>query len=400
MSRHAAATSEEYSGYETYGDIEVFGRSAVVAEQDAALAGLRRAQLADMGQYGEAFQEYDKGNGYLAEVQTELNNARQRLGDLSPSVKDELEPYFSKHAKSLPADHAGYSTWADWLSDGDLGATNEQLFNLIESHISYIMRQQRSPEFNNAVAEGRAKVINGIQRAVAEGAFSDHALQKIPDVMNIPVYVGDLLDNTLQLGASGFYSQGVIVIAQARHSAIDAPDEAGRELRANAKVTLPHEMDHPIFGRWEARWMREPLAEHNALSYEDGMFYAMRPGLHDEGKDKAYGPERELIAVLCEETPGAMVSIGKVTRAHTSVGPESAEWKQLMNAWDKAWNTVDMYAQVTERIDQLTEHVSDANQNWSYRQCQAKAIEQVIHELRNDRAIVKQAPLKALVHGS
>jgi len=398
MSRHAAAIAEEPVGYETYADVNMFGRGVMAAEQEAALADLRRTRLGELGLTELADQEAGKSQEYLAEVQSQLNGTRAALRQLSPAHKDSLEGYLSKHLDKAGVGREKHGTRADWLSDDTNGASDKQLFDFLSAHVDNIVKQQRSPEFQAAVKESKAKTVLGIRKAVAQGSFSDHALQQIPQIESLPVYVGDLWDRYIGQGAAGFYRDGYIVIAQAKHNIADDRDSAIHDLQSGVAVTTPHEIDHPIFGRWEARWLREGLAEHDALSYDDGMFYAIRPSLRGEADSGVYVPERELIAVLCEETStGVNVSTGMVTRAHTSAGPESAEWQSLMNAWDKAWNTTDVYGQVTGRIDQLTEYYCNANPDQPYRVSQSMAVERMTKELRNDRAIMKQTPVEAPV---
>jgi hypothetical protein len=309
------------------------------------------------------------------QVITELGTIRTQLGELPETHKLRLDSYLQHYFQGSPRD-AGYETYTDWLSDGSNGARSSVLIGFLREHINELSRQQQSREVQTTIMDSKQAYLKAQEQAIVDGWLSAHAYTTATKIYDTKVYIGDVWDSMLQ-GLEGdnlgYHYEGsdYIVVAQA----LDRSDPfRGAQVVERIKQVTPHEFNHVQFGHWLPRWLKESTTEHVRLGLQNGDFATLDPDLRTSDPFSAYHGERKLTATLLGGGT-ELVGTWRATRAYSSEGPNSEEWKKFSRRVDTAWQTPDMIATVTATIESNEAALWQANPDWPRWRIQYEALQ-------------------------
>jgi hypothetical protein len=219
--------------------------------------------------------------------------------------------------------------------------------------------------------------VMGIRYEVAQGRVSPYALKVIDTVPSAQIRIGDwwatrLIDN------HGFYNdkQDIITIAQGMGRTTKERDDDFREL---SKRTIPHELYHREFNNATANedeWLREAMAEHVSLSLSDGEIDVLHPAKRT-GDRGVYYDYRALAAEMMNGIDDTTL----LTRAVTSDGLQSREWRELNAKLQEKYGIDNIPAAITGRLVQYTKLLRENNQDASDDRIAADAAREVAKEL-------------------
>ncbi len=319
------------------------------------------------------------------ELSAELGKLRASLGSVQPEYRDLLDRYInsSLHQDRRPS-HA-YSI-SRWLADPN-GASDMQLLGFARWHNNEVSSQVDSVETRSAIREETQRFITKTQDQVAAGNFSDFALTRLKIVAETRIYVGDLWNTVLIDGRNGYQAPGEGFAVVRQGAAVNSAKPKVLELTQFIRATQPHELDHVAFGWWEPRWFNEAMAQHDTLSFEDDRFDALSPldrSRHDAG-NLIYQEERELLSLIMYEGRERIHS-SKLTRAHTSNGPDSVEWQDLMHQLDRSWGMHDFYGWLNGEISRVEEQHRAKYPDWSDGWIHISALSEVTKQLREHKS--------------
>jgi hypothetical protein len=302
-----------------------------------------------------------------------LNEFRGQLGSLTEAEKDTLAPY----VQSLDSqDVTGQTSKAAdaRLIDELIASDNGHLIEFTRRHVATVELQTHDMQ---PFIQGQKEVfVMGIRYEVAEGRMSPYALKVIDTVPLAEVRVSDWWATRLKGGHGAYnYAQDVVKVAQGIGVTTQERDD---DFREHSKKTIPHELYHREFNTAIAEkddWLHEAMAEHIALSLLDGEMDVLHPD--DRTGDR--GVYYDYRALAAEMMNGIDTTL--LTRAATSDGLRSREWRELNTKLQEKYGIDNVPAAITERVAQYTELLRENDQSATDNYTVADAAHGVAKEL-------------------
>lgn len=179
--------------------------------------------------------------------------------------------------------------------------------------------------------------MNGLFKGVGERWVSLDVLEISADVAETGVEVGDYWE-THQHNTRGVYYMGSpnIVVSQSLEGSYGKQIE---DLKSVLDIVHDHEQCHKHFGAkmpQSIAWLDEAMAEHVSLALKHGQPLELNPDarLNDSG---VYAPYRRLAHYMSQYAPGGSVGADYLTRAYTSAGRHSKDWRAFEGQLDEKW---------------------------------------------------------------
>lgn len=329
--------------------------------------------------------------------EADLNRATDSLRDsfrrVSGAQVTVLDNYLAGLAtKVYPGAHHRHDkpaeqSWADWLGTA---APAGEVLDFMAAHRTALLEQVQDPEVHAVIERERAGYIDGIRTMVAGDRMSLHALQAIAKLKSTRILIGDVWDTTLQ-GVGGYHIEGgpnEVVIAQHIEGRRGYPDR----LQVLEHV-LPHELGHVEFGHGLPAWLNESTNELLRLSIQNGEYE--RVASYDSSNPESrsdvslYPAESSLLATLLHKG-GQRLATALATKAFTSEGLGSVEYRQLGQALDESWGIQDVIGTVTAKMGQATARLQIVKPELNFIQIQSLAAKEVDAEFKHSAAVMRQ----------
>lgn len=315
-------------------------------------------------------------------LKDEIAYMRYCLDGLSPRQKQEFSPYMRRLISATGVKEADELTDpAQWLASRK-GASDHQVVNFTEKHVSEIRHQNENPYFKAAVETTKHSYISSILKAQQEGWVSMNVLNTLSRVENAGVYVGDVWDGSMDI-TNGYYRSKTdyIVVRQSLAADIRSQNE---QLSARVRHTAPHEFGHlQGFGEGLEEWLDEALAEHLASALTSGKHEMVDPAMRGTDYDRGiYTANRMVLGVILSEGSEA-IGADYALRAYTSVNTKSHEWSELNQLLQQSWGVVDVAGWAGSIVEHYTVQMGRASNGLTDQQIQQYALWATVEYLRN-----------------